>query len=167
LCAVVSSEFRITLDQVNWLGNIVAVIYLPSALLVPHIVSHYGIRICVRDSPPPVHLLLKQAVVSNWRCSSHPLLMDSLLWHGAFAAPERCLRFADTGTGEFDLANYQRSLNEIFITCQFFASIAQPLYQVLSPIYSETWFDLNGRTTATMILGICWYPSPETYLRGS
>ena len=42
-----AAEFGITLDQVNWLGNIVAVIYMPAAILVPIIVSQYGIRRCV------------------------------------------------------------------------------------------------------------------------
>jgi MFS transporter, FLVCR family, MFS-domain-containing protein 7 len=37
---------------------------------------------------------------------------------------------------------------------QFFASIAQPVFQIMGPIYSETWFDLKGRTTATMIVAI-------------
>ncbi|EAU91725.1 hypothetical protein CC1G_04493 [Coprinopsis cinerea okayama7 len=37
---------------------------------------------------------------------------------------------------------------------QVFAAIAQPIYQVLGPKYSETWFDLNGRTTATMVVAI-------------
>jgi len=41
---------------------------------------------------------------------------------------------------------------------QFFASIAQPIYQVIGPKYSETWFNLNGRTTATMVIAICTFP---------
>jgi hypothetical protein len=41
------------------------------------------------------------------------------------------------------------------VRSQFFASIAQPIYQVIGPKYSETWFNLNGRTTATMVIAIC------------
>ncbi|KAG6831572.1 hypothetical protein H0H87_004791 [Tephrocybe sp. NHM501043] len=37
---------------------------------------------------------------------------------------------------------------------QFFAALAQPIYQVVGPKYSEIWFDLKGRTTATMIVAI-------------
>jgi len=37
---------------------------------------------------------------------------------------------------------------------QFFAAIAQPIFQVIGPKYSETWFDLRGRTTATMVVAI-------------
>ena len=29
------------------------------------------------------------------------------------------------------------------------------MFQVLGPLYSETWFDLKARTTATMLLSIC------------
>ncbi|KAG6813389.1 hypothetical protein H0H92_011655 [Tricholoma furcatifolium] len=42
----------------------------------------------------------------------------------------------------------------LIILGQFFSAIAQPVYQVLGPKYSETWFDLKGRTTATMIVAI-------------
>jgi len=37
---------------------------------------------------------------------------------------------------------------------QLFAGIAQPMFQVLGPMYSERWFDLKGRTTATMIIAV-------------
>lgn len=37
---------------------------------------------------------------------------------------------------------------------QLFAAIAQPIFQVLGPKYSELWFDLKGRTTATMFVAI-------------
>ena len=40
---------------------------------------------------------------------------------------------------------------------QLFGAIAQPIFQVLGPMYSETWFDLKGRTTATMILSVGVY----------
>lgn len=42
-----ASDFNITLDQVNWLGNIVALVYLPTALIIPQIVAKYGLRHCV------------------------------------------------------------------------------------------------------------------------
>lgn len=39
--------------------------------------------------------------------------------------------------------------------------MAQPIYQVLGPKYSENWFDLRGRTTATMIVALgLSYSSP-------
>ena len=40
------------------------------------------------------------------------------------------------------------------MTGQVFAALAEPIFQVLGPRYSEVWFDLEGRTTATMIISI-------------
>ncbi|CAE6508631.1 unnamed protein product [Rhizoctonia solani] len=37
---------------------------------------------------------------------------------------------------------------------QIFTGFSQPWFQILGPKYSETWFDLRGRTTATMIIAI-------------
>ncbi|KDN38987.1 hypothetical protein RSAG8_09144, partial [Rhizoctonia solani AG-8 WAC10335] len=37
---------------------------------------------------------------------------------------------------------------------QVFTGFAQPWFQILGPKYSETWFDLRGRTVATMIIAI-------------
>jgi len=47
ITSTVASDFNITLDQVNWLGNIVALVYLPTALIIPQIVAKYGLRHCV------------------------------------------------------------------------------------------------------------------------
>ena len=47
-CFSVVTEFGYTLDQVNWLGNITSVIYLPVALLVPAICARWNVRRCVR-----------------------------------------------------------------------------------------------------------------------
>lgn len=40
-------DFGFTLDEVNWLGNIIACVYLPTACLTPIITKRYGIRRCV------------------------------------------------------------------------------------------------------------------------
>ncbi|KAG9316556.1 major facilitator superfamily domain-containing protein [Chiua virens] len=37
---------------------------------------------------------------------------------------------------------------------QIFSAITQPIFQVLGPMYSEKWFDLKGRTTATMLIAV-------------
>ncbi|KAG2145999.1 major facilitator superfamily domain-containing protein [Suillus bovinus] len=42
----------------------------------------------------------------------------------------------------------------LLILGQFFSAISQPIFQVLGPKYSEMWFDLKGRTTATMVIAI-------------
>lgn len=41
-----------------------------------------------------------------------------------------------------------------FSTPKMFSAFAQPIFQVLGPMYSERWFDLKGRTTATMMIAI-------------
>ncbi|RDB25138.1 Major facilitator superfamily domain-containing protein 7 [Hypsizygus marmoreus] len=111
-------EFGFTLDQVNWLGNIVSCVYLPTALVIPTIVARYGIRRCCDIGA--VTLLL-----SAW------------------------LRYAGTTRSLSTESSYA-----LVIIGQLFAAIAQPIFQVLGPIYSETWFNLQGRTTATMIVSI-------------
>ncbi|KAF8894114.1 major facilitator superfamily domain-containing protein [Infundibulicybe gibba] len=111
-------EFGITLDQVNWLGNIVACVYLPTAILIPTIVSKYGIRRC---------------------CDIGAVALVFSAW----------IRYAGTSRSLSSGGAYA-----LLFLGQLFAAIAQPIYQVLGPRYSETWFDLEGRTTATMIVAI-------------
>ena len=50
---------------------------------------------------------------------------------------------------------------------QLLAAAALPIFQVVVPSYSERWFDLKGRTTATMImgLGMCFSPPPLFHWR--
>ncbi|OCH88926.1 MFS general substrate transporter [Obba rivulosa] len=47
-----------------------------------------------------------------------------------------------------------RSSYALIIIAQILIGIAQPMYQVLVPSYSEKWFDLKGRTTATMVMAL-------------
>ncbi|KAF8207013.1 major facilitator superfamily domain-containing protein [Mycena galopus ATCC 62051] len=42
----------------------------------------------------------------------------------------------------------------LVILGQLFSAISQPVFLVLAPKYSETWFDLTGRTAATMAISI-------------
>jgi len=112
------NEFGFTLDAVNWLGNIISLVYLPTALMVPTMVSRYGIRRCCDTG---VAMLL----ISAW------------------------LRYAGTTKSLSTQHSYS-----LIIIGQFFAAIAQPIFQVVGPKYSETWFDLKSRTTATMIAAI-------------
>ncbi|KAF9051051.1 MFS general substrate transporter [Hymenopellis radicata] len=114
----VSAEFHITLDEVNWLGNLVSCIYLPTALLIPPFISRYGIRRCCDVGAVCL-------IISAW--VRYAGTTRSLPTRGAYA---------------------------LLMFGQFFAAIAQPIFQVLGPKYSETWFSLQGRTTATMIVAI-------------
>ncbi|KAJ7881731.1 major facilitator superfamily domain-containing protein [Mycena olivaceomarginata] len=112
------SEFGITLDQVNWLGNAMACMYLPVSLTIPDIIRRYGIRRCCDIGAAGL-------LVSAW--IRYAGTVHSLPTKGAYG---------------------------LLIIGQFCAAIAQPISQVIGPKYSETWFDLKGRTTATMILSI-------------
>ncbi|KAL0956303.1 hypothetical protein HGRIS_002460 [Hohenbuehelia grisea] len=113
-----AQEFGITLDQVNWLGNIVALVYLPVSLLIPVVVARYGVRRC---------------------CDIGAVALLLAAW----------IRYAGTA-----MALTSSSAYALLVIGQFFASIAQAVYQVLGPKYSETWFDLRSRTTATMVIAI-------------
>ncbi|KAJ7470793.1 major facilitator superfamily domain-containing protein [Mycena latifolia] len=42
----------------------------------------------------------------------------------------------------------------LVILGQLFSAVAQPVFLVLAPKYSETWFDLRGRTAATMVIAV-------------
>ncbi|KAF7321286.1 MFS general substrate transporter [Mycena kentingensis (nom. inval.)] len=111
-------EFGFNLDQVNWLGNIVATLYLPVSLLVPGLIRRYGIR---------------------RTCDLGAIMLVLSAW----------IRYAGTIHGLSRGGAYA-----LIFLGQVFAAIAQPIYQVLGPKYSETWFDLKGRVTATMVLAI-------------
>ncbi|KAJ7358488.1 major facilitator superfamily domain-containing protein [Mycena albidolilacea] len=112
------SEFGITLDQVNWLGNAMACMYLPVSLAIPEIIRRYGIRRCCDIGAAGL-------LASAW--IRYAGTVHSLSTRGAYG---------------------------LLIIGQFCAAIAQPIFQVIGPKYSETWFDFKGRTTATMILSI-------------
>lgn len=113
-----SLEFGFSLNRVNWLGNIVACIYLPVAILIPPFVSRYDIRRC---------------------CDVGALCLILSSW----------IRYAGTAKSLSTQSSYA-----LLMFGQLFAAVAQPIYQVLGPKYSETWFNLQGRTTATMIIAI-------------
>ncbi|KAJ6586871.1 major facilitator superfamily domain-containing protein [Mycena vulgaris] len=112
------AEFGITLDEVNWLGNVMACIYLPVSLSVPEVIRRYGIRRC---------------------CDIGAALLLLSAW----------IRYAGTVRSLSSRESYA-----LLFIGQFFAAIAQPIFQVIGPKYSETWFDLRGRTTATMVVAI-------------
>ena len=55
----------------------------------------------------------------------------------------------------------------LYFSCflQALSAISQPVYQILAPKYSERWFDLKGRTTATMIISIGLDPFSRNGIR--
>ncbi|KAG8213882.1 major facilitator superfamily domain-containing protein [Butyriboletus roseoflavus] len=113
-----ATEFDITVDQVNWLGNILSCIFIPVSLFVPIFCSRFGITRCAQ-----IGALL--TLISGW------------------------VRYAGTSTSLSSQSAYT-----LLIFGQTFSAFAQPIFQVLGPMYSEKWFDLKGRTTATMLIAI-------------
>jgi hypothetical protein len=45
--SLVVRDFGFTLDEVNWLGNIISCVYLPTAVLTPIVTKRYGLKRCV------------------------------------------------------------------------------------------------------------------------
>ncbi|KAH8994743.1 MFS general substrate transporter [Lactarius hatsudake] len=111
-------DFGFTLDEINWLGNIIACVYLPTALLTPILTKRYGIR-------RTCHLATVVLLLSAW------------------------VRYAGTAR-----SLPKRGAYALIIIGQGLSAFSQPVYQILAPKYSERWFDLKGRTTATMIVSI-------------
>ncbi|KAJ4468140.1 major facilitator superfamily domain-containing protein [Lentinula aciculospora] len=112
------TDFDFTLDQVSWLGNIEACLYLPTALAIPYLYARFGLRRC---------------------CDFGAIALVLSAW----------VRYAGTVKSLSTNSSYA-----LLMLGQCFAAIAQPMYQVLGPKYSENWFNLQGRTTATMIVAI-------------
>lgn len=59
------SEFGFTLDQINWFGNIVNVVYLPGAFVVPYLYGRLGVQkavshphVCAGFDPSSIFLVL-------------------------------------------------------------------------------------------------------------
>ncbi|KAG1802840.1 MFS general substrate transporter [Suillus plorans] len=113
-----AQAFDISINQVNWLGNIMSCVFLPVSLLIPIFCARFGIRRC---SEVGVVMLL----ISGW------------------------VRYAGTIKSLSPQSAYA-----LLIFGQLFSAISQPIFQVLGPKYSEMWFDLKGRTTATMVIAI-------------
>ena len=59
------------------------------------------------------------------------------------------IRYAGTVSGVTGNKAYA-----LLMISQAFIAISQPLFQVIGPMFSQTWFDLNGRTTSTMLIAV-------------
>ncbi|KAK2467889.1 hypothetical protein APHAL10511_000184 [Amanita phalloides] len=113
-----TADFDIKLDDVNWLGNILSCVFLPTSLLVPFLVSKYGIERCCQIGAVAM-------ILSSW------------------------IRYAGTAHTLSGSRAYA-----LLIIGQAISAVPMATYQVIGPKYSEKWFDLKGRTTATMIVSI-------------
>lgn len=95
----------------------------------------------------------------SWRGLFVARFLDSLcrsVRHGSLERRELCP--LDNRSGKSAVFRYS-SISLGYL--QLLSGVAQPVYQVLGPKYSETWFSLKGRTTATMFLAVGMYSHSE------
>ncbi|KAI0632840.1 MFS general substrate transporter [Trametes polyzona] len=111
-------DFGYSLNEVNWLGNVVNLIYLPSSIIVPLLYRRLGTR-------GTCYIGALLFILSGW------------------------IRYVGTMRSLSVSASYT-----FVIVGQILGGMAVPVFQIIVPSYSEKWFDLKGRTTATMIMGI-------------
>ncbi|KAI0370892.1 MFS general substrate transporter [Pilatotrama ljubarskyi] len=112
------TDFGFTLDQVNWLGNVVNLVYLPASIAMPYLYGRLGTR-------------------------------GTCYIGGALFIASGWIRYAGTTHSLSVGGSYA-----LIVTGQVLGGLAVPIFQIVVTSYSETWFDLKGRTTATMIMGI-------------
>ncbi|KAI9057517.1 MFS general substrate transporter [Trametes sanguinea] len=111
-------DFGFTLSQVNWLGNVINVVYLPASIVVPYLYARLGTR---------------------GTCYIGAILFVISAW----------IRYAGTPTSLSVGGSYA-----LILIGQLISGSAVPIFQIVIPSYSQKWFDLKGRTTATMIMGV-------------
>jgi hypothetical protein len=137
ISSAAAATFGISLTRVNWLSNAMGVIYLPGAILTPILCSRYGVRCTVRF---PCSVMYVMPPLTPEQCIIGATLMIVASW----------IRFAGTAKSLSTDGAYA-----LLIVAQIVGGLAQPVFQVMGPMYSELWFDLKGRTTVTMVLAIC------------
>jgi len=70
-------DFGFTLNEVNWLGNIVSCVYVLAAFLTPIITKRYGLKRCVWTVS---HLMQWHLLISTAQCNIATLLLLSSAW---------------------------------------------------------------------------------------
>jgi FLVCR family MFS transporter 7 len=146
-----STQFAISLSQVNWLANSGNLIFLPFSIVTPLVVQRWGIRTAVGGSSRlPITLLIVRIVYSRRALSVARFLGSLCRGVRPRSLTKRQVRPLDRWPGKSGF----RSPFSFLGSPQLLAGVAQPVYQTLGPKYSETWFNLQGRTTATMLLAI-------------
>ena len=75
---LVSSEFGFSLDQVNWLGNVLNLVFLPSSIIVPFVCKRLGITITVCPPALPSDRTSDHLSVLYWDVHSPRLCLGTL-----------------------------------------------------------------------------------------
>lgn len=57
-------EYNLTANQVNWLGNMVSLVFLPAALAVPFLTNKWGLKTTVSPIQPETLLLVTDSMLS-------------------------------------------------------------------------------------------------------
>ncbi|KAI0789189.1 major facilitator superfamily domain-containing protein [Abortiporus biennis] len=91
---------------------------------------------------------LPTSIVATWLCTKYGLRTACLIG-ASFLLISGWVRYAGTAKSLSVNGSYALTL-----IGQLLGGISQPFFQILGPTYSETWFDLKGRTTATMVVAI-------------
>lgn len=97
---------------------------------------------CINMTYLPVSLLVPLGF-SRWGLRTSCAVGSLFMLIGAW------IRYAGTARALSPEGKYA-----LILIAQLFTGCGQPWFQILGPKYSETWFDLRGRTTATMVIAI-------------
>ncbi|KAI0668890.1 MFS general substrate transporter [Trametes maxima] len=111
-------DFGFSLNDVNWLGNVVNLVYLPSSIILPYLYGRLGTR-------GTCYIGAALFILSAW--IRYLGTIRSLSVNGAYT---------------------------FIVIGQILGGMSVPIFQIIVPSYSQKWFDLKGRTTATMIMGV-------------
>ena len=153
-------EFNIGLDRVNWLGNIVACASIPSAALAPWLVSRYGVRRTVRHmASTSLFRVIRDsssAPVRDWCHFLDSRRLGSVCWHCKLPHWQQSLRSPHHRSSASHNTLTSPMPHEYLtrVISKLLASIPQAIFQVIPAKYSELWFNLQGRTTATMVMAV-------------
>lgn len=111
-------DFGYTLDEVNWLGNVVNLVYLPASFLVPYLYGKLGTRVTVRPFPCHIFpLLISGLLVLHRRRAIHHLGMGTLSRDGENSI-RWCvvhIRYCWTGAVKRYLFLQARTLNDAVV----------------------------------------------------
>ena len=140
----------------NWLGNVIACVSLPTVVLTPILANRYGVKRCVRSVSRPCGHGTSSHLARTVRrcCSPTPSIgMGPLRWNGAVVVQGWRLRPHHYWPGEKSTWELY-SLPFVSYFLQALSGVSQAIFRILVTKYSERWVDPKGRTIATMVLFI-------------
>lgn len=146
--------------------------YLPAPVIVPWLYGRLGLRKTVgvlshvrfmETDNHPVSVVGCAVLARCYRLCC--VGMDPVRGNGAWLRPRRGVYFDSHRAGASAPVKQLSNVDNIFRCVQILSGVAQPIFQVLIPGYSEKWFNLRQRTTATMLMSICASPIWLQYTR--